>query len=327
MRKPLYPLLLGAGPAFQHGPAPDDVHHLAAVLHAVAAWTETHGAAPSALPFTDAESGVELCPEKVPDEVPWPAMERARPACATGPAAAPRAAFPGAAREPLRGAEADRVDAFASHLRETAMARRDAAQAAEWARFLDEHARLPAEAVTEYDLRLFVYDWYPLHGAGSERETERLPTALRRYFRWLKEHEGIAYPWAGAVLRERDAYRERLETAPLGHDRDDDTSGELTRWRACLYQDLDARVLLRDRGFPDPTVEWWERPRAPRVAALVHELQRLWLVWRDEEIAAGSTSPERLRAVLLARQREWERMPHPYHGASPIRVAAEEDSG
>lgn len=319
-----HPLLLGAGPATHDRVAPDDVHHLAAVLHALAAWTETQGAARSALPFTDAESGVELCPETVMDAaVPWPPMKRARPACATGPAAAPRAA--------LRGAEAERVDAFAAHLRASgareATARRDAAQAAEWARFLDGHARLPAEAVTEYDLRLFLYDWYPLHGVGSEQETERLPVVLRRYFRWLKEHEGIEYPWAGAVLRERDAYRERLETAPLGRDPDADADAELAQWRRWLYQDLDARVLLRDRGFPDPTVEWWERPRTPRVAALVHELQRLWLIWRDEEVAAGRTSPERLRAALRARQREWERMPHPDHGTSPIRVAAEDDDG
>jgi hypothetical protein len=314
-----YPLLVVGGSA-EGAVGAGDVAFLGAAARAGAAWVKTSRGLPSALPFHHPESGVELRPDLDVDAVPWPVMGRARPGCATGPGAG--LAADGQPPAERMGGEAQRAAAFGAGLRaggvREGLARRYAEAAAEWARFLDGHARISAGAATEYDLRLFLYGWYPLHARGSEEEAERMPASLRRYIGWLRDHEGITYPWAQAVLRERDAYRERLETAPLGG------GGELGRWRQHLYRDLDARVLLRDRGFPDPGLAWWERPSSPRVAALTDELQRLWLRWRDEAVAAGTTAPGPLRAVLLARQREWERTAHPAFGASPIRVAAED---
>lgn len=325
-----YPLLIGHGPAFHGGPAAPDVHQLAAVLAAVAGWiTEGRGRRP-ALPCMHLETGVELHPETDFDRVPWPAMKRPRPACASGPAAALHAAGGRAEPEPFP-AEATRVPEFQAHLLDggmrPALARRHAAHALEWSRYLDGHARIPAGDVTEYDLRVFLYDWYPRFGRASEEEAERLPAGLRHYFRWLAETRGIAYPWAAAVLRERDAFLVRLETAPVGQPSDgvQGVSDELARWRQQLAVDLDARVLLHDHGFPDPGTDP-EAGYPPRVAALVRELQRAWLLWRDELAASGVTAPDALRAALLARQREWERTTHPEYGASPIRVVADEDA-
>lgn len=328
-----YPLLLGSGPAFHEGLDAEDVRHLTLTLEAVAAWTELHRAHPSTLPFVHPDSGVELRGEYDIEPVPWPAMRRARPVGAVGPAAGAVAA--GSSAERAGEAEARRVDAFAAHLRGGGTRRGLVDQyvehASEWAGFLDRHARLSAEAVTEYDLRRFLYDWYPRHARGSEDEAERMPASLRRYFGWLQAREGIAYPWADAVLRERRAFLERMETVPLGREDDEDADSDaddgLARWRGLLFRDLDARVLLRDRGFPDPALLPWERAPSPRVAALADELQRLWLRWRDETVAAGITAPGPLRAALLARQREWERTTHPRWGMSPLRVAAEDHGG
>jgi hypothetical protein len=324
-----YPLVIGDG-AFGCRQHDVDVHHLSAVLTAVAGWIAAGRGRRPSLPCVDTDSGVELRPEIDFDRVPWPTMKRARPVCASGPAATLRAAEGRAHSEPPRE-EVLRVPEFEAHLLDTgtraALARRRAAHALEWARYLDDQAGLPAEAATEYDLRLFLYDWYPRFGQASEEEAERLPAALRHYFRWLGERHGIAYPWAAAVLGEREAFLARLEVAPVGQHVGDEEggSGELARWHLQLAADLDTRVLLHDRGFPD-LEEAPARGYPPRTAALVRELQRRWLVWRDELVASGVTAPEPLRAALVGRQREWERTTHPEYGASPIRVVADEGS-
>jgi hypothetical protein len=324
-----YPLVIGDG-AFGCVQNAADVHHLAAVLTAVAGWIAAGRGRRPSLPHVDAASGVELRPEFDFDRVPWPTMKRARPVCASGSAATLRAAEGRGHSEPPRD-EVQRIPEFEAHLLDTgtrgALARRRAAHALEWARYLDRQARLPAEAATEYDLRMFLYDWYPRFGQASEEEAERLPAALRHYFRWLGERHGIAYPWAAAVLREREAFLARLEIAPLGQPADDEewASGEVARWRLQLAADLDERVLLHDRGFPD-LEEAPARGYPPRIAALVRELQRRWLVWRDELVASGVRAPDALRAALVVRQREWERTTHPAYGASPIRVVADEGS-
>ncbi|HEX2202575.1 MAG TPA: hypothetical protein VHG91_04740, partial [Longimicrobium sp.] len=190
-----------------------------------------------------------------------------------------------------------------------------------WARFLARVARVPSEAATERDLRVFLFDRYPRTTRADELRARSVPGSLGRYFRYLAEHEGIAYPWAPAVLRERPAFRDRMETAPLGRDLE-----EAREWRAELFADLDDRVMLPAPGFPgEHTGE--APPASPRVAALAHELGRRWLLWRDEAVREGIADPAALRAALVRRQRAWERDPHPEHGASPLRVAADAEAG
>jgi hypothetical protein len=94
----------------------------------------------------------------------------------------------------------------------------------------------------------------------------------------------------------------------------------------CSWRPISTRGgLLHDRGFPE-LEEAPGKGYPSRVAALVRELQRRWLVWRDELVASGVRAPDALRAALVAHQREWERTAHPEYGASPIRVVADEGS-
>ena len=52
---------------------------------------------------------------------------------------------------------------------------------------------------------------------------------------------------------------------------------------------------------------------------LSHELQRRWLIWRDEEIHAGLVDRDHVRAALVRRQREWETTVHPQlDGRTPV---------
>ena len=59
----------------------------------------------------------------------------------------------------------------------------------------------------------------------------------------------------------------------------------------------------------------------PRELALLADLQRQWLVWRDEVIRSGITMPETVREVLQGRRLEWERRPQAaLQGKSPADV-------
>jgi hypothetical protein len=317
-----FPLVLQDGPTISHGPSGGELHHLAAMLAGVAALAESGEASGPRLRFRDPETGLELRPEPESRHVLWAAMKRARTGCAEGPAAAPAAAL---SRNPVDPREQERVQRFEAHLRESGhrgwSAARHAANAKEWARFLATAAHVPSEAATEYDLRVFLYEWYPINTRADELWSRSLPTSLGRYFDYLAGHEEISYPWAKTVLRERRVYRDRLETAPLGDSRDD-MGGETREWRAVLHADLDARLMLPARSFPGQHVGW-DRPASRTVAALARELLRRWQIWRDEAIREGVTDLATLRETLVRRQREWERTPHPEHGASPLRVAAE----
>jgi hypothetical protein len=94
-------------------------------------------------------------------------------------------------------------------------------------------------------------------------------------------------------------------------------------WRAEVYDDLDARVLLPGRELAE--VGEWGAVMGLEEAALSRELGRRWLLWRDEVIAGGITEPAAARAALAERQRARERSPHPRHGGrSPAEVVRRE---
>lgn len=99
-------------------------------------------------------------------------------------------------------------------------------------------------------------------------------------------------------------------------------------WKSELYANLYARVLLHEtRAGGQKQVEWGgdDGMMGPVEAELAVALQRLWLLWREEEILRGRTSPEALRAVLVPRQREWERTPNELaDGVAPFEAVARE---
>jgi hypothetical protein len=313
-----YPFLLeGFGSS---SPSSAELHELAAVLDAVAALAEAGVQVRTGLAFTHPSTGVALRLESDARYLRWPMVKKVRLGCAAG-----EGAHPAAALVPLAGfakGEGRRVERFATGLD----ARRPRAwttarqihHAREWTRFLLTEASVPATAVTELDLRTFLYAWYPRVTREEETSARAVPASLSRYFRFLEEHEHIRYPWAAAVLRERELYVDRLETAPL-HELGD----EVEEWLAPFHADLDARVMLPGRSFPGVHVGY-DAPASPRVAALSRELLRRWQLWRDEEILNRVVDPAALRGRLAARQREWERAPHGgAHGKSPLRMVAE----
>ena len=155
----------------------------------------------------------------------------------------------------------------------------------------------------------------------AAHRAEAMPVSLGRFFAWLAEEERIECPWAREVLTEREQYEVRYYDCPGGPWWEEDVGD----WSAEAWQDLDRRVFLYDAGL-GASGEWGEegpfgRVMGPTEARLEHELERRWLLWRDEEIRAGLTEPDPLRAALIRRQRAWEASPHPgLDGLTPVKA-------
>jgi hypothetical protein len=262
------------------------------------------------------------------DLPPWPELEEAHPIGPVGPNADPEAALRHvwssglAMYEGLRVTELDRVRRFERWLSAQGLSkaarRRHLRNARVWSEYL-AGMEVPAPAATEYDLRSYLYDWFP-RKESVPRDVERaLPESLRLFFRWLQAEEGIGYPWAGVVLDEfPDVARARGE-APEGMFWEDDVQD----WRGTLWQDLDARVMLHDRELPG-TEEGWPAMMNADIAHLHAELERRWLIWYDEVVSSGVTALDLLYDTLAERQRRWENTPHAQVGGrTPRQVVAE----
>ncbi len=192
--------------------------------------------------------------------------------------------------------------------------------------FLCRYQEIPLRAATEYDLRVFLYDWFPRKMMVSATNARSLPGSLKRFFEYLAKFEGIEYPWAYSILRDVDIYMERWESFPGGHWWDD----EVGEWRSYLYANLAARGLIHDMGRgSEGGVRWAavDGMMGPVEAELDAALQRLWLIWREEEILRGTTDPEAVEAALALRQREWESTPNALtDGATPAEAIAREQT-
>lgn len=165
-----------------------------------------------------------------------------------------------------------------------------------------------AEAVTEYDLRLFLYDVYVRKTDPGSEAVEALPRSMRRIVRWLEECEGIRYPFAAAVLDELEQIAERARQM------DEPLKETLRILSYEIYDDLDSRAML-------PSSDGWPDAANLELAQLRDELQRRWLMWYDELVRGGVTDFDALEDALLARQRAWEGTPHPrVGGRTPIEV-------
>ncbi|MEP6620017.1 MAG: SEC-C domain-containing protein [bacterium] len=175
--------------------------------------------------------------------------------------------------------------------------------------------RTPLRAVTEYDLRVYLYDIYPRSRRSGVGEMREVRAGLKRFFAYLHAHEGLSYPWAASILRDREAFEVRWDTTPPDNASDD----AFDDWIAEFLDDLHWRVML-----PDPnlgTVGRGGHELSDKEFELVLMLQRNWMIWREELIANGNTDPESVRAELETRRAEWERMPQePLGGKSPAAV-------
>ncbi len=159
---------------------------------------------------------------------------------------------------------------------------------------------IPLAAVTEHDLRVFLYDWFPRKAMSARTPAMRMRGSLRRFFDFLAARNGITYPWAKPLLRDKGSFEERWDSFPGGFFWDE----EVRNWQAGVYADLHARAMLPADGLADAG-EWGEA-MGPEEARLHALLQREWLIWRDDVIRAGTTDAHEVRAALVIRQREWE---------------------
>lgn len=171
--------------------------------------------------------------------------------------------------------------------------------------FLSGHQGVPLRAVHEYDLRVFLHDWFHRKVVSRESEAKAMPVSLERLFAFLEAEEGIVCPWARAILADRDTYEVRRESCP-GHFVWED---EVQAWRAEEADDLGLHVLLPDDRLGSGDL--WGFTMGPTEAELHHELERRWLLWRDEAIRAGTAEPAAVFEAATERQHAWETSPHP----------------
>lgn len=215
-------------------------------------------------------------------------------------------------RTEREAAERARIDRFGVWLREQGVPEEemeaDLENADSWRWWLASVGSVGA--LTEYDLRLFLYDIYARKTDPTPQVAAALPRGMRRIVRWLEEREGIRYPFAAAVLDELDGIAAR------GRELGEPLEGTLRILSYDVYDDLESRAMLASsHGWPDLM--------AVEVAQLRDELQRRWLLWYDALVRGGMTDFGDLEDALLARQREWQTTPHPrVDGRTPFEVVA-----
>jgi hypothetical protein len=228
--------------------------------------------------------------------------------------------------------EADRVAGdlaimgrYSEHLARSGLKRatvtRHLLAAAAFVAFLDQAQGASLASATEFDLRVFLYDRMPRAGLELPPASLRgVPGSLLRLVRYLREHEGLDYPWADPILRDRKAFELRLDSflslPGLGAQNDEELDD---LWRGTLVMDLDARALLPADHVPGGVQ--WTRATGPLAEPLRRELARRWLLWRDELLQGGIAGPHELRIALEQRQLAWEQAPHPAEGGrTPIEL-------
>lgn len=220
--------------------------------------------------------------------------------------------------------EMDVVGRFDEWCRTTATvaeAGRDAANAEMFVNFLAQHHGVPLRAVTEYDLRVFLHDWVHRKVVMSNEDAAGVPASIGRFFEYLAEREGIVCPWAAPLIGDSASYRYRRASFPGGFWWDPGVE----EWRAQLGSSLIARALVPETSDPDGV--GGGATMGVTEAALEAELQRLWLLWRDELIRSGLTERHAVVEALLGRQASWERTPNAIaHGATPRTAVANERS-
>jgi hypothetical protein len=273
-----------------------------------------------------AETGVLVAPFEMDDEesrVEWfHYPDQALPICAEGPGAEPEAGLrawdtPEQGLE-VNAVEEERLGRFSAWLEEQGRSEiereADRQNARHWTDYLGRI--LPAGAVTEFDLRLFLYSWYPHKAGATTGATRELPRSMPVIFRFLEEKEGIRYPFALRVLEELEEIEARAR------EQDEPLEDTLKILSYDIYDYLDTRVLLPLReihGVP----EGWPELMSLDIAQLRMELQRRWLLWFEEIVRDGEIDHAVLEDDLETLQRAWENTPHPrVGGRTPAEVVA-----
>ena len=165
-------------------------------------------------------------------------------------------------------------------------------------------SRKPVSAVNEYDLRVFLFDWYPRKLIGAKRSALTILVSIRRFFEFLEERDHIQCPWAWPILADTEKFTERWQSFPGGFDWDD----RVETWRMELTFDLAARLLVPINESETDLV--WSETMDDREELLNREAHRVWLASRDDAVCSGISSPPAVLAYVLAKQRTWARLPN-----------------
>jgi len=229
----------------------------------------------------------------------WPLPLRYSPSLPRGPGALPAAVL-------VDESEVDRyleglsplIEAFADMLVDTGLKPATITghvnNVTQFIAFLAEGRGVPLAAANELDFRIFIYEWLPLAGFSSSR-LEGVRTSLRKFIRWLAGREGILFPWADPILDDSATFIARASRARW------ECADGSDLWAQDLVEDLSLRAMLPeavwDSGPPDES--------GPVETALVHSLDRAWMIWRDQLIDAGIRHSGGLLAGLLDQQAEW----------------------
>jgi hypothetical protein len=176
----------------------------------------------------------------------------------------------------------------------------------------------PATAISEYDVREFLYDWYPRVVRDTERGAMEMLASLAVFFAFLASREQVSCPWVWPILSDTETFKARWASFPGGHYLD----LSVQEWRQALAVDLAARLLIPVNG-PDGGIEWGAM--LGRVEHMLNrEVHRLWIVWRDEALSAG-IEPREALAFILTHQRAWSKTANALcDGTTPARAVARE---
>lgn len=290
------------------------------------------------LPFTwtDEANGLSLqiTPRTLGADRLWRVEEELAPCLAAGAAADPAAALRDLPDADLLPPAVALIDRFHAWLEQRPRQRSKAdVHAVRAYRFMGDFLgvvqRIPYQSVTEYDLRSFLVHHLPQEIDQPRANALDSLVSLRLSFQYLREEEGIDAPWAAAALAERDALDMRLETCPRNAWFGDSSA----LWRLIGDNDLRRRLLLHDGrlagkvkfGFNEEQ-DWVGM--SPLEASLSRELQRHWLLWRDELLADGVTEPFALTQALKARREAWATAGNGLFRKSPLaQVEAERRRG
>ncbi|MFQ6046144.1 MAG: SEC-C metal-binding domain-containing protein [Gemmatimonadales bacterium] len=277
---------------------------LAATLRAMAEFTGRFGAelrsgiAPAE--WHDPSSGVTLARVRAAERsVLWQLPDTLAQALPAGSGALAEAALEVHDPEHLRSRHEPLLEAFERALTSAGLSAvtvgRHAGNAALLVDYLTDYEGIPLHAMTEYDLREFLYDWCVRKVIAPKADMRAIPISLKRFFAFVAERERVSFPWAQGILADRQAFEARLETFPGGFF----WEKEVRDWMSELTLDLAARQMLPDDAMANGG-EWGETMGSVEWE-LHRELRRRWLLWRDEVIASGLAEPVDVRKELVQR--------------------------
>ncbi|MGH7710733.1 MAG: DUF6930 domain-containing protein, partial [Gemmatimonadaceae bacterium] len=325
-----YPLLMVLGTP-GGGVRQCQIEEMIALLHAVprfVAAAQRDGGVDLLERWTDDQSGAELSFDLSRQPVPepfWDQSDQLTPSGPVGPGARPDVRLRDEPDEVRQALAQETLDRFVQHAQShgrfaavsAATARKHASAGWLFLQFLTEYQGIGPSAVTEFDLRVFLYDWYPRKVMDSEQAARALCGSLRRFFSFLADVEGIECPWADSILRDRDAF---LVMCSRARGLDPESAGE--NWLAPFTADLEYRALLPAN---DAEAIEWGGLMGEKEATLFDEVQRLWLIWRDEIIRGGISERDAVYAALCERLRAWANSPNELVGGqTPVRAVAQE---